>query len=112
MHATAIKESAVTLAGGAEEGRFVCSWFSQPSSGQVQKGAARGDYWCKAGQKPILKIKRRGRSRGKQAERGKRVSKGRAASEEEAICRGSTERELSGIKAGTQSTEGAQPGEP
>lgn len=90
VHATAIKESAVTLTVRGRGGA-VCLQLVLPT---LPWSGARGSgkrllvqSWPKTNSEEL--IKRRGRSRGKQAGRGKRVSKGRAASEEEAICRGS-----------------------
>lgn len=94
MHATAIKESAVGMAARGRGGA-VCLQLVLPTllwSGAKGSGKRRllVQSWPKTNSEEL--IKRRGRSRGKQAGRGKRVSKGRAASEEEAICRGSRKR--------------------
>lgn len=101
MHATAIKESAVTL---TERGRggAVCLQLVLPAllwSGAKGSGKKRVlvQSWPKPNSEEL--IKRRGRSRGKQAGRGKRVSKGRAASEGEAVYRGSR-KELTSIRRG------------
>lgn len=93
VHATAIKESAVTLTARGRGGA-VCLQLVLPTllwSGAEGSGERRllVQSWPKTNSEEL--IKRRGRSRGKQAGRGKRVSEGRAASEEEATCRGSRE---------------------
>lgn len=93
VHATAIKESAVTLTARGRGGA-VCLQLVLPTllwSGAEGSGKRRllVQSWPKTNSEEL--IKRRGRSRGKQAGRGKRVSEGRAASEEEATCRGSRE---------------------
>lgn len=91
VHTTAIKESAVALTSRGRGGA-VCLQLVLPNllwSGAKGRGKRRLllQSWPKTNSEQL--IKRRGRSQGKQAGRGKRVSKGRTASEEEAIGRGS-----------------------
>lgn len=91
MHTTAIKESAVALTSRGRGGA-VCLQLVPPNLlGSGAKGRGKGrlllQSWPKTNSEEL--IKGEGDHEAKQAGRGKRVSKGRTASEEEAIGRGS-----------------------
>lgn len=91
VHATVNKESAVTLTARGRGGVVYLQLVlpALPWSGAKGSGKRRllVQSWPKTNSEEL--IKRRGKSRGKQAGRGNRVSKGRACKWGTAICRGS-----------------------